>query len=55
MLPYSAVDIVSLMNASFAEDAPRRRRSILSRLIVLVALVEVAALWSAAGALTSLT
>ena len=54
-LPYSAVDIVNLMSASLAEQPIRRPGSILSRLVFLVALVELTALWAGAGALASLT
>ena len=55
MLPYSAVDIVNQMGASLAPEPVRPRRSMLGRLILLIALVELTALWGAAGALTSLT
>ena len=55
MLPYSAVDIVTLMNANFTDAPVRRRHSFRNRIIAFVALFEVAALWVGAGALTSLT
>jgi hypothetical protein len=31
MLPYSAVDIVTLMSANFTDEPVRRQRSLLSR------------------------
>ena len=55
MLPYSAVDIVSLVAANFSDEPVRRPHSLRTRIIAFVALMEVAALWVGAGAFTSLT
>ena len=55
LLPYTAVDIVTLMNANFTDEPVRRPHSLRTRIIAFVALFEVAALWVGTGALTQLT